>query len=274
MASPRTPAPRPFVAEPSSDAYHRRMPQQVHVHFLPTHFEPEQLRGGVAVVIDVLRASTTIVHALAAGATRVIPCETVEEARAIAANLPANSYVLGGERGGVRIEGFHLGNSPLEYTADSVGGKTVVFTTTNGTRALARCRYAERILIGALVNGGEAATALLRDGRPAHLVCAGTDGRISAEDVVCAGAIAEGLLNGHRETTFVEDAAWIAREFWTSQATNAGKIADALRQSHGGRNLIQLGYEADVEQAARCGGRRFLPEYDSQRNELRLAGVK
>src|SRR5690242_5734390 len=116
------------------------MSRPILVHLLPTLFEPADLRGGVAVVIDVLRATSTIVQALAAGATSVVPCGEIDEARAIAAKAAPGSVLLGGERKGVTIPGFDLGNSPGDYTSDVVTGKKLIFTTTNGTRALLRAK--------------------------------------------------------------------------------------------------------------------------------------
>src|SRR5579864_1736813 len=121
------------------------MSRKLFVHLLPALFEPAELEGGVAVVLDVLRASTTIVHALGAGAGSVVPCGEVDETRRLAATFPAESVVLGGERGGTRIGGFDLDNSPASYTNERVHGKTVAFTTTNGTQALIRSRAARRI---------------------------------------------------------------------------------------------------------------------------------
>src|SRR5262245_39532454 len=122
--------------------------RQIDVFLLPALVEPAALAGKTAVVIDVLRATTTIVQALATGAKEIVPLQEVDEARRLAEKL-GEGAILGGERGGVLIPGFDLGNSPAEYTAAKVAGKTVVFTTTNGTRALQRCKMAERVLIGA-----------------------------------------------------------------------------------------------------------------------------
>jgi 2-phosphosulfolactate phosphatase len=122
------------------------------VHFLPALVAPEELAAGDAVMIDVLRASTTITQALVSGATAVIPRAEVEEARKTAGELPAGTAVLGGERGGLPIQGFDVGNSPSEYTPAAVRGKSVVFTTTNGTLALVQCRAAARVLVGSFVN--------------------------------------------------------------------------------------------------------------------------
>ena len=110
------------------------MPSAVNVHLLPSLIAPEALAGSTVVVIDVLRATTTIVHAMAAQAHEIIPCLEVDEARRMAGRLKCDT-VLGGERGGEPIDGFDLGNSPAEYSAHAVADKTIVFTTTNGTRA-------------------------------------------------------------------------------------------------------------------------------------------
>jgi 2-phosphosulfolactate phosphatase len=122
------------------------------VHFLPTLVAADEMAGGDVVMIDVLRASTTITHALAAGAVAVIPCREVEEAKKTAAAFPPGTAILGGERGGLPIAGFELGNSPAEYTHAAVGDKTVVFTTTNGTLALMQCKAAAHVFIGSFVN--------------------------------------------------------------------------------------------------------------------------
>ena len=169
------------------------MPGSLTVHFLPSLLDPDELAGATAVVIDVLRASTTICHALAAGAREMIPCLEVDEAWRIAAAAVALRPILGGEREGVRIEGFDLGNSPEEYRPETVGGRAIVFTTTNGTAAMAACRAAQRVLIGAFVNFS-AMCEQSRSRAQVHLICAGTKRKITREDVLCAGAIVDRLL--------------------------------------------------------------------------------
>ena len=135
------------------------MMQSVHVHLLPQLVRPEELAGTTVVVIDMLRATTTIVEALSAGAVAVIPCGEIEEARQCARQR-SPAALLGGERGGRPIAGFDLGNSPAEYTAERVGGKTVVLTTTNGTRALLHSRQAARVLVAAFANCAATTAAL------------------------------------------------------------------------------------------------------------------
>src|SRR5712691_550699 len=121
--------------------------REVHVYLLPDLVPHGRLAGGLAVVIDVLRATTTIIHALAAGCSSVRPCAEVEEAKTLAGNMPAGKVILAGERGGKPLPGFDLGNSPREFTPKTCAGTTLVLTTTNGTRALLRAAEAERVLI-------------------------------------------------------------------------------------------------------------------------------
>lgn len=155
------------------------MPNSLDVYLLPSLAEPERVSGRLAVVIDVLRATTTIVYALAGGAREILIYQEIDESRKLAARTAG--ALLAGERGGRPIAGFHLGNSPREYSADAVGGRTIVFTTTNGTRAMACCAAARRVLLGAFVNFSAICRELAAElsspaCRGAALICAGTEG--------------------------------------------------------------------------------------------------
>lgn len=264
------------------------MPRTINVHLLPALVEPHELAGRTVVVIDVLRATTTIIHALAAGAKEVIPLLEVEEARQVAAKLGGQA-VLGGERGGQRIEGFELGNSPLEYTPAAVGGKTLVFTTTNGTRAMLRCKQARRILIAGFVNFSAVCRELAEE-EQIDVVCAGTDGHVTREDTLLAGAIVEDSrprlrrepLESPQEIRqrsspsddggaprngglLCNDQAEIAADAWrTAVGTLSGRdpLAAALRESRGGRNLIEIGQENDIDLAAQIDRFDIVPELD------------
>ncbi|HEV3418343.1 MAG TPA: 2-phosphosulfolactate phosphatase [Pirellulales bacterium] len=241
-------------------------------HFLPTLFAPDELSGATALIIDVLRASTTICHALAAGARQVIPCLDVADARRIADDLTARGEqpLLGGERGGVRIEGFDLGNSPEEFSKETVAGRTVVFTTTNGTRAMNQCRAAARVLIGSFVNLSAVCKELVGS-EARHLVCAGTRDQITREDALCAGAIADRLIAmGAVDEDGLNDQARLARDAWRQtmygrDELDSGSIetlARTLRDSQGGRNLIALKLDRDIDAAAQMDRFRIVPELD------------
>jgi 2-phosphosulfolactate phosphatase len=252
------------------------MSRTLAAHFLPALVEPDELAGGAVVVIDVLRASTVITCALAAGAREVIPCLEVVEARQIAAGLPAGQAVLGGERGGLKIEGFDLGNSPSEYRPDTVGSRTVVFTTTNGTRAMNACRGASRVLIGAFVNFTALCETLPAEG-PIHLLCAGTKGKITREDVLFAGAVAERLTatvagRAAVDENALNDQARIARAAWrealrhdsgcNGDVPSWAALAAELRLSQGGRNLKAIGLDRDIDDVARLDSLKLIAELD------------
>lgn len=238
---------------------------EIETHFLPDLTTPDALNGATVVVIDVLRATTTIVHALAAGAAEVIPCLEIDEARRIAARL-GDRAVLGGERGGLRIEGFHLGNSPAEYTSPAVCERTVVFTTTNGTRAMRQCVQARQVLIGAFVNFSALCDALV-DEPVIHLLCAGTDREITREDVLLAGAVVDALSRRSlaEAPVICNDQADIAADAWRIAAANltaGGMLANALEASRGGRNLLEVGHERDIEIAATIDKFNLVPRLD------------
>ena len=245
------------------------MPAALSVHFLPALVTPEELAGGDVVMIDVLRASTTMVHALVAGAKCVIPCREVEETRRQRETITSEDVVLGGERAGLPIEGFDLGNSPSEYTPEAGRVKAIAFTTSNGTLALMQCRAAARISIGAFVN--LSAVVERRTGeRPIHLLCAGTRGRITREDVLCAGAICGRLMQTVVDDTAVNDQARIALSTWRAAVPDqlqcpssfAPLLARALLDTQGGRNLTKIGLSHDIYDAAQIDRFHIVPELD------------
>jgi 2-phosphosulfolactate phosphatase len=242
---------------------------QLDVYLLPDLAEPASLAGRTVVVIDVLRATTTIVHALAAGAREVVPCLEVDEARQVAARLGGGA-VLGGERRGVAIAGFDLGNSPAEYTQERVGGKTVVFTTTNGTRAMQRCKLAGRVLLGAFVNFSAVCRELAGSNSVA-LVCAGTDGHVTREDTLLAGAIVDDLARSKKVR--LNDQALLAADAWQTavRLMTDRPLGMMLRESRGGRNLIDTGQENDIDLAAQMDRFDVVPELDLAAWRLRLA---
>lgn len=236
--------------------------RSLNVHFLPELVSETAFSGATVVVIDVLRASTTITCALANGAREVIPCLEVEDARALHKKFVKGQSILGGERGGRPIRGFDVGNSPSEYSSNVAGGQTVVFTTTNGTKALHRCRFASQVLIGAFVNL-TAIRDVLMDRETIHVLCAGTAGEISRDDVLCAGALIDRLVQTGSSMDLRPDQAWE----WNDQAmlalnswkyvrkkyrgqSDSSFIATTLRNTAGGRQLLELGLEADIDAAS------------------------
>lgn len=219
------------------------------------------LRGHAAVIIDVLRATTTIAAALSRGATAVYPVADIDEARQRVAGL--EGAILGGERGGLPPEGFHAGNSPFEYTAELVAGRPLLFTTTNGTLAIARALEAgaARLATGALVNARSVARWAVRQGMPLTLVCAGTEGRFTLEDVVGAGCIIAECESVHPNITLT-DAAVAARHLWNRYAEEPVRSFD---DSAHGRRLRQLGFKGDLEYCAAVNELDLTPEWTGDR---------
>lgn len=237
--------------------------RDVQVHLLPCFVPPGRLVGGVAVVIDVLRASTTMLHALAAGCTCIRPCAEVDEARALAGSLPAGKTLLGGERGGLPLPDFDLGNSPRAYTSARCKNTILVMTTTNGTQALLRAAEADRVLIGAFGNFSAVCAQLRQERRPLHLICAGTDGEVTLEDTLLAGALVDCL--GDAKDARLNDSARLA---WDCFENHGRLLQGALELSHGGRHLTALGLGEDIRAAAAVDQFALVPEL--KRNPLRI----
>jgi 2-phosphosulfolactate phosphatase len=260
------------------------MPRKLTVHVLPSLFEPSRLVGGVAVAIDVLRATTTVAHAFKNGTRSIIPCESIEEALAQRSTGDKTSksvqsadgeILLGGERGGEPITGFDLGNSPFEWSRSVVADREIAFTTTNGTQALLRCAWAERIVTGAFVNLSAVVDFLINDERPIHLVCAGTVGKVSTEDCLFAGAVVDGLLNsvdqnaGTVDGTFgLCDASRLVYSHWKTVTESPDGLFQAMKVGSGGRNLMRLGLEADIRTAATPDQVDLVPEYLPQSRRI------
>ena len=253
------------------------MPRKLTVHVLPGLFEPSDLAGGIAVVTDVLRATTTVGYALKNGARGIIPCESIDEAVGIreANDTASGEILLGGERGGEPISCFDLGNSPSEWSNEVVAGREIAFTTTNGTRALLRSVLADRVLMGAFANLGAVCDVLLEDSRPIHIVCAGTVGKISTEDCLFAGAVVGRLLGVSTESTDLAaagielcDAARLVLSHWNSAMDTPDGLFQTMKAGSGGRNLMRLGLEADIRTAATLDQVDLVPEYLPQSRRI------
>jgi 2-phosphosulfolactate phosphatase len=213
--------------------------QEVRVHNLPRQIAPEELAGSTVVVIDLLRATSTICQALAAGAAGVVPFLEIEEA--LAAAKDRANVVLGGERHGKLIDGFDLGNSPSEYTPE-----------------LDHARDARRVLTGSFLNLSALVESLRNDAR-VDILCAGTDGVESREDILAAGAIVEKLVAEERGNWKVDARAGEALAEW--QARGA-VLAVELRDTPGGRNLLEIGMDHDLVDCARIDALTVVPVLD------------
>src|SRR5262245_43955394 len=218
---------------------------EVRVHLLPELVPTGCLSGSVAVVVDVLRVTTTMTYALTAGCTCVRPCAEVEEARALADQMRAGRVLLGGERGGVPLPGFDVGNSPGEFKPKLCRGSTLVLTTTNGTRALLKATEAERVLVAGFVNYSAVCEQLRHDGRPVHIVCAGTEGEVTLEDTLLAGALVDFPCD--LDELHMNDSARLARD---SLEHHRCVLPGMPEISRVGANLKRLAYDEHIRAAA------------------------
>jgi 2-phosphosulfolactate phosphatase len=257
---------------------------RVYVHLLPSLIPPGCLHGGIAVVVDVLRASTAMVYALAAGCEAIVPCSEIDEAKAVAATLPAGSALLAGERQGLPIPGFDLGNSPEEFTPEVCKDRTVVMTTTNGTRAVLASLEADRVYIASFANlraiSQEISVQLLKKdhGSSVHVICAGTEGFISFEDSLLAGALARDAAQiipraSPDNTVMGNDEALVAAYQWlaAAQGLRERPLTRLLRLGRGGQNVERIGLDADIAAAAQVN--RFDLVAEVNRDPLRIVAV-
>lgn len=244
--------------------------REVQVHLTPELVPADALVGSLAVVVDVLRATTTIVHALAAGCSDVRPCADLDEARRLAGSMRAGKVLLGGERDGKPLPDFDLGNSPGEYIAKNCKGTSLVLTTTNGTKAIDRAIQAERVVIGAFVNFSAVCEQLRLDRRPLHIVCAGQSGLPTLEDTLLAGALVDCVCE--EMDTRLSDSARLA---WDCFENHGRCLAGALEIGGSGQGLMKLGYADDLAAAVAVDRFNIVPELrrDPLRIEVGAVGI-
>jgi 2-phosphosulfolactate phosphatase len=205
--------------------------------------DTEHLRASACVVIDVIRATSTIVTALAQGAAGVQPVASVDDAFALKARNP--EALLAGERGGQALPGFDLGNSPEDFTPERVLGRPLILTTTNGTQALAACDGARAVVTASLLNLNAVAVRLREIGPPWIIICAGCDGEFGVDDAIVAGALAEALDREHAMVSLYRS---VRRE-----------LAQTLLGSAAGRELLKVGLEKDVPFCSRMNLFSIVP---------------
>lgn len=243
------------------------MPEHhVNVYKLPQEVEERKLEGTTVVVIDILRATSTICQALASGAREVVPFVEIDQAVAAASKAGRKNVLLGGERKGSLIDGFDLGNSPSEYMPNVIRGRPVFITTTNGTRAFQHARLAKQVIAASFLNLSAVVVSLENESQ-VNIVCAGTDGSETSEDILLAGAIVR-RLKSDQSTSFAtnENAEAACRE-WNKLALAAGKTNESLSQlvsttlsaSLGGQNCISVGNAADIPYCAQVDLLRVVP---------------
>src|SRR3972149_6076096 len=183
----------------------------IDIQFLPSPPHPNLLSDRVVVVIDVLRATSVMVHAMSQGASEIIPLATVEEAFRMARAFPREFVILGGERENKEIPGFDLGNSPKEYAEERVKGKKLILTTTNGTRAFHAVSSGKEILAGSFLNIGAIAQRCLELNKNIFIFPSGDEGNFSLEDTLCGGMLIDLIIRKEKKQIFLTDASYCAQ---------------------------------------------------------------
>lgn len=232
---------------------------KINVLFSNINLDELYFTGKTCVVIDVLRASTVIVTALANGAKEVIPVNTVDFAVKVSGDAFRSQTILGGERNTKKVEGFTLGNSPLEYTAEVVSNKSIILYTTNGSRSIVKAKFAENLFIACFNNISAVVEHLVSLKKDVEIICAGTNGGFNMEDAVCAGNIIA-LLNSNKNEIQLSDSAIACSLLYK---TYSKSILKMLKNTEHGKLLIENGFADDIKECARIDTAEIVPFYNS-----------
>jgi 2-phosphosulfolactate phosphatase len=225
---------------------------QIDLLITPAGTSELYFRDRNVVVIDVLRATTSIITALRNGAREVIPVASVENAVKVSGSLFGDVVLRCGEREGKIIPGFNLGNSPLEYSRENVENKSLIFTSTNGSLAMVKAKFARRIVLAGFVNMSVLVDHLIRQNEDFVIVCAGKEYHFCLEDVVCAGMIIY-QMSRNGAALQLTDAASAAQSLYKSHSRSLNKM---LRNCDHGKYLISIGFEQDLKV---CGAVDSVP---------------
>jgi 2-phosphosulfolactate phosphatase len=237
----------------------------VRIYYHTASIDDLALRDANTVVIDVLRATTTIVHAMAAGAREIIPVGSADQAMRIAGSLFSTTSLLCGERGGYPIAGGKLGNSPAEYVPEIVEGKSLILMTTNGAPTLVKAKHAKRCFIAAFTNISAVALAIKAipniEQEGLAILCSGREGDLSLEDALCAGLLVE-RLSASGMAIDLSDTVRVALSLWHEHQYD---LVGAMKSSDHGKYLISIGYEKDIDRCAMIDAIPLVPLLEQTR---------
>jgi len=232
---------------------------KINVLFTPIAADELWFTGRTTVVIDVLRSSSTIVAALSNGAREVVPVATVEFAVKVSGGMFGGQTLLGGERHTKKIEGFALGNSPLEYTPEIVAGKTIILYTTNGSKAIVKAKFSENLFICAFLNLEALAKHLIFINKDVEILCSGRNNHYSMEDSVCAGRLIAEILK-LKENAELSDSAKASLSLNKTFGKNTLKM---LKESEHGKLLLDNGFEDDLKFCSRINTLNIIPYFSA-----------
>lgn len=233
---------------------------KINVLFSPVNADELYFTNKTVVVIDVLRASSTIITALTNGAKEIVPVATVEFAVKVSGGMFGGKTLIGGERNTKKIDGFALGNSPFEYSRDVVEGKYIVFYSTNGSKAIVKAKFAEDLYVCAFNNLSAVYKHLLNLNKDVEILCAGNDNLFSLEDSVCAGKLIKKLKKKNKKIELSDSGAAAMALF-----DRFGEdIFDLLKNSEHGQKLLENGFEKDVKYCSESNISTCIPMMDGK----------
>lgn len=237
----------------------------------PGELLPGDIAERTVVVIDALRASSTIVEALASGAKALFPVASIEEALRLANTLGRDEVLLCGERKSLPIEGFDLGNSPGDFTPERVGGKTLVMSTTNGTGAMMAASAASRVVVGSFLNQQAVVDELVRSGAEPVFLCSGRETKFGLEDAVCAGRMAALVMAASGDAEWeLNDAAIAALALSASHDDLEAMFA----RTAAGKQILEAGLDADLAFCAQVDRHDVVPVFHDRQISLAAVAVE
>jgi 2-phosphosulfolactate phosphatase len=241
---------------------------KVNVLLTPSNLDELSFSGKTTVIIDVLRATSTIVSALNNGAKEIIPVASVEFAVKVSGGMFGGLTLLGGERNTKKIEGFALGNSPLEYSPRLVKNKSIILYTTNGTKAVVKAKFSKNLYICSFLNLSAVAEHLNLMNMDFEILCAGRSNSFSLEDTICAGKLISEILKSKKDLELSDTAK-------ASVALNKamGKnLLNMLSDSEHGRLLLENGFEDDIKFCSKLNTINAIPYFSGNVVKLLAKG--
>jgi len=233
----------------------------IEIQLVPSPPNPNLVSDRVVVVIDVLRATSVMVHAMSQGALEIMPVATVEEAFQMVKTFPSGATLLGGERGSKKIPGFDLGNSPKEYVAERVSGRKLILTTTNGTKAFHLVSSGREILVGSFFNIGAIAQRCLGLDKDLFIIPSGDEGGFSLEDTICGGMLVDLITKKRQKPVSLTDASQCARILYKRFEAN---LLEAFHLSLHGKELINRGFGEDLIYCTQINITDIVPEFKNR----------
>lgn len=230
---------------------------RINVLFSPVGVDELYFNSKTAAVIDVLRASSTIVTAVMNGAKEIIPVGSIEFAVKVSGGMFGGQTLLCGEKNTKKVDGFNLGNSPAEFTHEVIGGKTVVLFTTNGTKAIIRAKFSANLFITSFLNVTASAKKLVETGSDIEIICSGRNNEFSLEDTVCAGKLVSQILK-LKKVSQLTDSAAAALSLYEMKKKD---IAGMMRNTEHGQILVENGFAGDIEYCSQVDITTVVPTF-------------